>query len=96
MQLGLCCPQVETTISTSYGNDHPTQDVTATPVLPQQQLVGAGSKRGGAMSRTAYGKTWKFDASRAERDLGIKWTPGRKAIQDMAAAMLQMVRRCLC
>ncbi len=44
------------------------------------------------MCRSAYGKMWKFDASRAERDLGVKWTPARKAIQDMAAAMLEMVR----
>ncbi len=48
-----------------------------------------------ASRRSAYGKTWKFDASRAERDLGIKWTPARKAIHDMAAAMLEMVRCCL-
>ena len=42
--------------------------------------------------RTAYGKRYKFDASRAERELGIKWVPAKKAIQDMAAALLEMVR----
>jgi hypothetical protein len=45
-----------------------------------------------ASCRTAYGKRYKFDATRAERELGIKWVPAKKAIQDMAAALLDMVR----
>ena len=39
-----------------------------------------------------YGKTPRFDSGKAVRELGIKWTPLKKCLQDMAARELELVR----
>ena len=44
------------------------------------------------MRSANYGKLPSFDCEKAARELGIKWVPIKKTLQEMAARELELVR----
>ena len=51
-----------------------------------------GLRRGLCLDSANYGKMPLFDCSKAESELGIKWMPIKKTLQNMAARELELVR----